>query len=276
MRRAERRRGGEVIDHLRDDARPVDRVDARQPHPVAEGVMVEQTLHQRLAVVEGAFDRERMDVVVVGGGHHPPLHVGDAALRKQHEQIGPLAAAERLDRGAAGVAGGRHDDGGALAARRQRVIHQPRQQLHGDVLEGERRAVEQLEQEGRRRRTGRAAPPPDAGTCRRLRARAATDPPPRWCRRRTAGSPRPPPRHRAGRQSRRWSRAERLRPGLRHIEAAVAGEPRERDIHEAERRGLAAGGDVAHERSLERGLKRLLRPYADGLRFTRKRINALI
>ena len=90
----------------------------------------------------------RMHVVVVGGGHHPPLHVGDAAVRKQDEQIGPLAAAERLDRGAAGVARGRDHDGGALAARRQRVIHQPRQQLHGDVLEGERRAVEQLEQEG--------------------------------------------------------------------------------------------------------------------------------
>ena len=69
-------------------------------------------------------------------------------MREQHEQIGPLAAAERLDGGAAGVARGRDHDGGALAARRQRVIHQPRQQLHGDVLEGERRAVEQLEQEG--------------------------------------------------------------------------------------------------------------------------------
>ena len=59
-----------------------------------------------------------------------------------------LAAAERLDRGAAGVARGRHHDGGALAARRQRVVHQPRQELHGHVLEGERRTVEQLEQEG--------------------------------------------------------------------------------------------------------------------------------
>ena len=64
MRRAERDRGGEVIDHLRDDARPVDRVDAGQPHAVAEGVMIEHRLHQRLAIVERAFDRERMDVVV--------------------------------------------------------------------------------------------------------------------------------------------------------------------------------------------------------------------
>ena len=148
VRRAERRRGGEVVDHLRDDAGPVDRVDAGQPHPVAEGVMVEQAFHQRLAIVERAFDRDRVDVVIRRGRHHPPLHVGDAALREQHEQVGPLAAAKRLDRGAAGVAGGRDHDGGALAARRQRMIHQPREQLHGHVLERQRRAVEQLEQEG--------------------------------------------------------------------------------------------------------------------------------
>ena len=70
MRRAERRRGGEIVDHLRDDARPVDRVDAGQPHPVAEGVMVEQAFHQRLAIVERALDRKRMDVGIRRGRHH--------------------------------------------------------------------------------------------------------------------------------------------------------------------------------------------------------------
>ena len=35
----------------------------------------------------------------------------------------------------------------ALAARGQRMIHQPRQELHRHVLEGERRAVKQLEHE---------------------------------------------------------------------------------------------------------------------------------
>ena len=45
-----------------------------------------------------------------------------------------------------------------------------------------------------------------------------------------------------------------LRPGFRHIKTAVAGETRERDVNEAERRGLAAGGNVLHEWSLERRL----------------------
>ena len=36
------------------------------------------------------------------------------------------------------------------------------------------------------------------------------------------------------------------RPTLRHIKAAVAGEPREHHLDKAERRSLAPGGDVAH------------------------------
>ena len=147
MRRAERDRGGEVIDRLRDDARPVDRIDAGEPHAVAEGVVIEHRLHQRLAVVEGAFDGERVHVVVGRRGHHAPLHLGDAALREQHHDVDLGAAAEGLDRGAAGVAGGRDHDGRALAARLQHVVHQPRDELHGEVLEGERRPVEQLEHE---------------------------------------------------------------------------------------------------------------------------------
>jgi hypothetical protein len=41
--------------------------------------MVEHRLHQRLAVVEGAFDGEGMDVVCRRRGHHAPLHRRDAA-----------------------------------------------------------------------------------------------------------------------------------------------------------------------------------------------------
>ena len=69
-------------------------------------------------------------------------------MRIERDDVDLRAAAERLDRRAAGVARGRDHDGRALAALRQRVIHQPREELHREVLEGERRAVKQLEHEG--------------------------------------------------------------------------------------------------------------------------------
>ena len=53
---------------------------------------------------------------------------------------------EGLDRGGAGIARGRAEDRDRALAATQEMLEQPRQQLHGDVLEGERRPVEQLEQ----------------------------------------------------------------------------------------------------------------------------------
>ena len=103
-RRAERDGGREVIHDLRDDPRPVDRVDARQRDRVAKAVMVEHRLHERLAIVKSAFDRERMHVGRARRRHHPPLHVGDPPVRKQHDQIDIVETRERIDRGAAGIA----------------------------------------------------------------------------------------------------------------------------------------------------------------------------
>ena len=85
-----------------------DSVDA-----VAEGVVVEHALHQRLAVVEGALDGDGVHVGLGRRRHHAPLHVGDAAFRKQDHDVDAARAAEGLDRGAAGVARGGADDGGA-------------------------------------------------------------------------------------------------------------------------------------------------------------------
>ena len=43
------------------------------------------------------------------------------------------------------------DHGGARAAAQQRPVHEPGHHLHGEILEGERRPVKQLEQPGRGR-----------------------------------------------------------------------------------------------------------------------------
>ena len=109
--------------------------------------MVEHRLHHRLAIVEGALDRERMDVRRVDRRHLPPLHVGDAAVRIEDEDVDLIEPLEGLDGGAAGVAGGRADDRRARAARLRTWSISRAEQLHGHVLEGERRAVEELEHE---------------------------------------------------------------------------------------------------------------------------------
>ena len=69
-------------------------------------------------------------------------------MRIERDHVDLIAAAERLDGRAAGIARGRHHDGRTLAALDQRVIHQPGQELHREVLEGERRTVKQLKHEG--------------------------------------------------------------------------------------------------------------------------------
>ena len=95
---------------------------------VAESLVVEHRLHERLAIVERAFERDGMHVGGVDGRHLPPLHVGDAAVRVKDEDVDLVEPGEGVDSRAAGVARGRADDGGAAAARLQRVIHELRQQ----------------------------------------------------------------------------------------------------------------------------------------------------
>ena len=104
----------------------------------------EHRLHKILAVVEGSLDRQIADVRRQHGRHLPPLHVARPSPRMQDDDVHPRPGGKRLDRGGAGVAGGCRDDGDVLAALGQHMVEQPAQQLHRHVLEGERRAVEQL------------------------------------------------------------------------------------------------------------------------------------
>jgi hypothetical protein len=110
-------------------------------------VVPEHALHDRLAVVKTAIHRERMHVIVGDRGHHAPLHFGDAPLREQHEDVGMLASAERLDRGGARISGSRDHNRCALAAGGEHMVHQASKELQGHVLEGEGGPVEELEHE---------------------------------------------------------------------------------------------------------------------------------
>ena len=131
----------------------------------------------------------------------------------------------------------------ALAARRQHMIHQPRQKLHGDVFERQRRTVKQFERERidaelrqrRHRRVAEAA----IGLARHAGEVGVGD-----------GVAGEKPDHLDGDFGiRPAGKAEdglrrKLRPRVRHIKAAVAGKAREHHFGKAERGGFAPGGDV--------------------------------
>ena len=99
VRRAERHGGCKIIDRLRHDPRPVDRVHPRQCETVAKGVMVEHAFHQGLAIVERAVDRDRVDIMRGSARDHAPLHIGNAPVWKQDDEIHPVAVAKGFDGG---------------------------------------------------------------------------------------------------------------------------------------------------------------------------------
>ena len=217
--------------------------------------MVEHRLHQRLAIVECAIDREHMHIGVGNAGHHPPLHVGDAAMGIEHNNVRLRAITERFHCCAACVTGRRHHDGGALAARFQRVVHHAAKELHGEILERQRRPVKQLEHELI-----------IAGLHQRHRRRMAEGVIGLACHAGEIGLGNGVTDKRPDHLDRDFGIGTacegrdlllaQARPGFRHIESAVAGETREHDIDKAKRWGFAPGGNVAHGPSTK-SLKRL-------------------
>ena len=245
---AERDGRGEVVDDLREDPREVDGVDAGQRELFAQGLVGEQRLHQSLAIVEGAFDGDVVHVRLGRTRHLPPLHVRHPPLRMQDENVDHVEAAKGLDRRGAGVARGGADHGGARAAARQRPVHQPRNDLKREVLEGERRTVEQLEQPGRgpdlaerrhggvmeaaigllqhRPEIGEAGIAFEIGTHDAIGGFGIIE---------TGEACDLAP--------------VEARPGFRHIEAAIAGETREKRAFKGKRRGLAPCAHIFQHRT---------------------------
>ena len=172
-------------------------------------------------------------------------------MRKQHDQIDILEALERIDRGAAGIARGSDHDGGALRALGQHVIHQPRDQLHRDVLERQGRAVKQLQHELMRTDLGQRHH-------RRMAERgiglvghaaeigvgnfAADERADHIDRDFPIG-----PAEKPGDGFRR-----KLRPDFRHVEAAVAGKPGQHHVAEAQSGGLPPRRNIPRQTALQR------------------------
>ena len=162
-----------------------------------------------------------------------------------HEDVDSLQTPERLYGGRTGVARGRADNGDPLIAPRERRLEQLSDQLHGDVLEGERRPVMQLQhpvvRADLRQRAARGVPEPCIGAGDDvaellLAERVADKGAHHSLGDRLVGLAREP--------------GDRLgaecRPCLGHIKAAVAGEPGQHRLFEIQNRGGAPRADIVH------------------------------
>mmetsp|Transcript_40388 Transcript_40388/g.95995 ORF Transcript_40388/g.95995 Transcript_40388/m.95995 type:complete len:238 (+) Transcript_40388:1205-1918(+) len=85
-----------------------------------------------------------MHVVVQNRRHLQLLNRGDAALRKEDEALHVLLPAQACYCRAAGVTRGGADDCDSLVVAEQEILEKVAQSLQRDILERERRAVEQL------------------------------------------------------------------------------------------------------------------------------------
>ena len=189
--------------------------------------------------------RRRARWASVGGRHHAPLHVGDAALGNRttaSTRSEPRNASMAAPPVSPEVAA---DDGERARRGRQHAVHQPRQELHGHVLEGQRRPVKQLQHPqvaidlDQRRDGGMAeAGVGVAGEREQLAARDGS--------RRANGSSSDAATSANGLPAKAAivSRGE-LGPGLRHVEPAVARQARQQRVLEAELGRFASGADVS-------------------------------
>ena len=177
---------------LRDDPRPIDRIDAGERGNGSEGVVIEQpfTIAGSLqgASIASAWTLSSRRWSSCAAARR------DASMREQHEDVGADAPAEGFDRSAPVSPRSRHDRG-ALAARGQHMsIRRPRSCMQS--LEGERRPWKSSSMKSLAPYCDSGATAPDGGNCVGL-PRQRASPAPGWHRRRTAGSRRTPPPRRA-------------------------------------------------------------------------------
>jgi len=114
----------------------------------AEVLVLKDGLQRGLRVVERAVDGEGEDIVRPGAGHLALLQRRHAAVRIQDEDLGAGAAEQAVDGGGAGVARGGAEHGERLVAGHALVLVEVAEELEGEVLEGERGPVEELEHPG--------------------------------------------------------------------------------------------------------------------------------
>ena len=127
----------EVINHLRHQTRPVDRIDRANLVLAFEVQVVGHRLDDVLTVVKHTLDCDVVDVLVHQAEHLRLLKRAHAAIRRGHENAHAFFATHGVLGCAAGVAAGGAENIELFTAPRQLVLKQVTQQLHGHVFKGQ-------------------------------------------------------------------------------------------------------------------------------------------
>ena len=133
----------EVVNNLRQQTCPVDRVDSPDAVLALELQVVGHGLDHVLAIVKHALDGDVVDIRVHQAEHLRLLEGAHAAIRAGHEDTHALFATHGVLGGAAGVAAGGAQNIEFFATAGQLKLKQIAQQLHGHVLEGQGGAIGQ-------------------------------------------------------------------------------------------------------------------------------------
>ena len=134
----------EVINDLRRDTRPVDRIDRTNLVLGLEGGIVGDRLHDVLRIIEQAGHGDIEDIGILQRIHLGALEGAHLAVRREHENLDVMLAAHGVFGGRAGVAGGSAQNIDRFTALVEHVLEQIAKQLHGHVLEGQCRTVGQF------------------------------------------------------------------------------------------------------------------------------------
>ena len=103
-RRAQSHGGRKIIDRLRQDTRPVDRVHPCQTHRIAKFKIVKHIFHPCLTIIKITINCNRMHIALARRAHLATLHIRHPAMRIKNKHIHADKPAECLNRRATGIA----------------------------------------------------------------------------------------------------------------------------------------------------------------------------
>ena len=135
-----------VVGRLRQDATPIDRIDRPEMDPVAELGRVETGLDQVLAVVERAFDRDAVNIVIRNRRHLAFLNGGNAIVGKENDAVDALFSAETGNRRRTCITAGgtQNSESSVVGTSLEKVLEEVTEHLQSHIFERKGWSVEEF------------------------------------------------------------------------------------------------------------------------------------